>query len=81
VTAETKPLPPTFDPTAVCGEGRCSCLPTAQGTRSPPRVAFLSCDVAEAVRIALEPAQGKNVEVHSPTIGMSAHRSATGSRP
>jgi len=51
------------------------------GDAVPPRVAFLSCDVAEAVRIALEPAQGKNVEVHSPTIGMSAHRSATGSRP
>ncbi len=33
------------------------------------RVTFLSCDIAEAVRIALEAAGGKNVEVFSPTIG------------
>ncbi|WP_433041418.1 dihydrofolate reductase family protein [Dactylosporangium sp. CS-033363] len=32
-------------------------------------VTFLSCDVAEAVRIALKAADGKNVEVLSPTIG------------
>jgi dihydrofolate reductase len=32
-------------------------------------VTFLSCDVAEAVRIGLEAADGKNLEVHSPTIG------------
>jgi dihydrofolate reductase len=32
-------------------------------------VTFLSCDVSEAVRIALEAAGGKNVEVLSPTIG------------
>ncbi len=32
-------------------------------------VTFLSCDAAEAVRIALEAAGGKNVEVFSPTIG------------
>lgn len=32
-------------------------------------VTFLSCDVAEAARIALEAAGGKNLEVHSPTIG------------
>lgn len=32
-------------------------------------VTFLSCDVAEAVRIAREAARGKNVEVLSPTIG------------
>ncbi|MDI5909489.1 MULTISPECIES: dihydrofolate reductase family protein [Streptomyces] len=32
-------------------------------------VTFLSCDVAEAVRIALKAAGGKNVEVLSPTIG------------
>ncbi|MFJ9152961.1 dihydrofolate reductase family protein [Streptomyces sp. NPDC102270] len=37
--------------------------PTATG------VTFLSCDAAEAVRIALEAAGGKNVEVFSPTIG------------
>ncbi|MFH9061475.1 dihydrofolate reductase family protein [Streptomyces coeruleorubidus] len=34
-----------------------------------PGVTFLSCDVAEAVRIAREAAGGKNVEVLSPTIG------------
>jgi dihydrofolate reductase len=32
-------------------------------------VTFLNCDVAEAVRIALAAAGGKNLEVHSPTIG------------
>jgi dihydrofolate reductase len=32
-------------------------------------VTFLDCDVAEAVRIALDAAGGKNVEVLSPTIG------------
>ncbi|MEO3753008.1 dihydrofolate reductase family protein [Streptomyces sp. B6B3] len=32
-------------------------------------VTFLSCDVAEAVRIALEAANGKNVEVLSASIG------------
>jgi dihydrofolate reductase len=32
-------------------------------------VTFLSCDVAEAVRIALDAADGKNLEVFSPTIG------------
>jgi dihydrofolate reductase len=32
-------------------------------------VTFLDCDVAEALRIALEAANGKNVEVFSPTIG------------
>ena len=32
-------------------------------------VTFLSCDVAEAVRIALAAALGKNLEVHSPSIG------------
>jgi dihydrofolate reductase len=32
-------------------------------------VTFLSCDVAEAVRIGLEAAAGKNLEVLSPTIG------------
>ena len=30
---------------------------------------FLSCDVAEAVRITLEAADGKNLEVFSATIG------------
>jgi dihydrofolate reductase len=32
-------------------------------------VTFLSCDVAEAVRIGLEAADGKNLEIFSPTIG------------
>jgi dihydrofolate reductase len=32
-------------------------------------VTFLSCDVAEAVRIGPEAAGGKNLEVFSPTIG------------
>ncbi|MFH8735831.1 dihydrofolate reductase family protein [Streptomyces sp. NPDC017964] len=32
-------------------------------------VAFLNCDVAEAVRIALDAAGGKNFEVLSPSIG------------
>ncbi|MGW0203114.1 dihydrofolate reductase family protein [Nonomuraea sp. NPDC003201] len=32
-------------------------------------VTFLSCDPAEAVRIGLEAAGGKNLEVFSPTIG------------
>lgn len=32
-------------------------------------VRFLSCGVAEAARIGLEAAGGKNLEVHSPTIG------------
>jgi len=32
-------------------------------------VTFLSCDVEEAVRIALEAAAGKNLEVFSPSIG------------
>jgi dihydrofolate reductase len=34
-----------------------------------PGVTFLDCDVAEAVRIALDAAGGKNVEILSPTIG------------
>lgn len=33
------------------------------------RVTFLDCDPAEAVRIALDAAGGRNVEVLSPTIG------------
>ena len=38
---------------------------------APPAdgVTFLSCDVAEAVRIGLEAAGGKNLEVFSPSIG------------
>jgi dihydrofolate reductase len=38
---------------------------------APPAagVTFLNCDVADAVRIALKAADGKNVEVFSPTVG------------
>ncbi|MBB5084791.1 dihydrofolate reductase family protein [Nonomuraea endophytica] len=38
---------------------------------APPAagITFLNCDVAEAVRIGLEAAGGKNLEVFSPTIG------------
>lgn len=32
-------------------------------------ITFLSCDVGEALRTALDAADGKNVEVFSPTIG------------
>lgn len=35
----------------------------------PPDVTFLSCPVEEAVRIGLEAAGGKNLEVFSPSIG------------
>ncbi|GAA3232664.1 dihydrofolate reductase family protein [Actinocorallia longicatena] len=34
-----------------------------------PGVTFLDCDVAEAARIGLEAAKGKNLEVFSPSIG------------
>lgn len=37
--------------------------------RSARDVTFLSCPVEEAVRIGLEAARGKNLEVFSPTIG------------
>nr|WSY51262.1 dihydrofolate reductase family protein [Streptomyces sp. NBC_00886] len=37
--------------------------------RATTGVTFLNCDVAEAVRIGLEAAGGKNLEVFSPTIG------------
>jgi dihydrofolate reductase len=39
-----------------------------EDARPSPGVTFLNCDVAEAVRIALEAANGKNLEVLSPTI-------------
>lgn len=41
----------------------------AQDARPAADVTFLDCDAAEAVRIALQAAAGKNVEVFSPTIG------------
>ncbi|GAB3885460.1 dihydrofolate reductase family protein [Kibdelosporangium lantanae] len=40
-----------------------------EDARPAPDVTFLNCGPAEAVRIALEAAGGRNVEVHSPTIG------------
>jgi dihydrofolate reductase len=40
-----------------------------EDARPAAGVTFLNCDAAEAVRIALEAAGGKNVEVFSPTIG------------
>jgi dihydrofolate reductase len=35
-------------------------------------VTFLNCDVAEAIRIGLDAAAGKNLEILSPTIGRQA---------
>lgn len=40
-----------------------------QDARPAEGVTFLSCDVAEAVRIGLEAAGGKNLEIFSPSIG------------
>ncbi len=40
-----------------------------EDARPASDVTFLSCPVEEAVRIALDAAAGKNVEVFSPTIG------------
>ncbi len=40
-----------------------------EDARPTSDITFLSCPVDEAVRIALEAAGGKNVEVFSPTIG------------
>ena len=41
----------------------------SRGRRPAPGVTFLDCDVAEAVRVGLEAAAGKNLEVLSSTIG------------
>lgn len=40
-----------------------------EDARPTPGITFLSCPVEEAVWIGLEAAQGKNLEVFSPTIG------------
>ncbi|ANP52996.1 dihydrofolate reductase [Streptomyces griseochromogenes] len=40
-----------------------------EDARPASGVTFLHCDVSEAVRIGLEAADGKNLEVFSPTIG------------
>ena len=64
------PTPMSAASTAARGRGRCSSSRTIPKTRSPPNgVTLLSCDVAEALRIGLEAAGGKNVEVFSATIG------------
>lgn len=61
------------DPTATYGgawQGPIFVLTHRPDDAAPAEgVTFLSCDVAEAVRIALEAAGGKNVEVLSPSIG------------
>jgi dihydrofolate reductase len=40
-----------------------------EDARPKEGVTFLDCSVEEAVRIGLEAADGKNLQVHSPTIG------------
>jgi dihydrofolate reductase len=40
-----------------------------EDARPTPDITFLSCPVAEAVRIGLEAARGKHLAVFSPTIG------------
>jgi len=40
-----------------------------EDARPAPDITFLSCPVEEALEIALDAADGKNVEVFSPTIG------------
>ncbi|MEU9514407.1 dihydrofolate reductase family protein [Micromonospora sp. NPDC048169] len=40
-----------------------------EDAKPSPGVTFLNCDVAEALRIAVKAANGKNVEVHSASIG------------
>ncbi|GAA4719733.1 dihydrofolate reductase family protein [Phytohabitans rumicis] len=61
------------DPSAVYGgdwEGPIFVLTHHPEDATPTeRVTFLNCDPAEAVRIALAAAGGKNLEVFSPTIG------------
>ena len=43
-------------------------------------VTFLNCDVAEAIRIGLEAAGGKNLEILSPNVGRQAARARPGRR-
>ncbi|WP_280231697.1 dihydrofolate reductase family protein [Nocardia cyriacigeorgica] len=61
------------DPTAIYGgawQGPVFVLTHHPEDAAPAAgVTFLNCDVAEAVRIGLEAAAGKNLEVFSPTIG------------
>jgi dihydrofolate reductase len=62
------PIPMSASSTAARGRGRCSSSPIIPKTPAKD-VTFLSCDVAAAVRIGLEAAGGKYLEVFSPTIG------------
>ena len=56
--------------TAGAWRGRYSCsLITLEGAEPVDGVTFLDCDVAEAVRIGLDAADGKNLEIFSPSIG------------
>ena len=48
---------------------RSSCPPPPRGREGDNGVTFLNCVPAEAVRIGLEAAGGKNLEVPSPTAG------------
>src|SRR5262249_16224649 len=51
-------------------DGRCCGLPHRPEDAAPAAgVTFLNCGPAEAVRIGLAAAGGKNLEVFSPTIG------------
>ena len=51
------------------GRARSSSSPITPRTPRSRGVTVLSCDVAEAARIGLEAATGKNLAVLSPTIG------------
>jgi dihydrofolate reductase len=66
-------LDPTAEPYGGSWQGPLFVL-THHPEDAVPRdgVTFLSCDVAEAVRIALAAAGGKNVEILSPSIGRQA---------
>jgi dihydrofolate reductase len=45
-----------------------------EDTLPADNVTFLDCSVEEAVRIGLEAAKGKNLQVHSPTLGVQLLR-------
>jgi hypothetical protein len=57
--------------TVAPGTDRSSCPPPPRGREAADGVTFLNCVPAEAVRIGLEAAGGKNLEVFSPTVGVS----------
>lgn len=54
--------------TVAPGTDRPSCPPPPRGREAADGVTFLNCVPAEAVRIGLEAAGGKNLEVFSPTV-------------